>query len=91
MAMDRFLNPGPGSLRNARTPVSPFHTRGLGPFAAGEAGAAGHPIGWLIVAVLILGAAIGIPGAPLFVLLMLGLSALVGCVLRLWHQSTSSF
>ena len=90
--MDRFSNPGPGSLRNARMPVSPFHTRGLGPFAPGEAGAAGHPIGWLIVAVLILGAAtIGMRGAPLFVLLMLGLSALVGCVLRLWHRSTSSF
>ena len=72
-------------------PVSRFHTLGLGPFAPSEAGAAGHPIGWLIVAVLILGAAIGIPGAPLFVLLMLGLSALVGCVLRLCHRSTSSF
>ncbi len=90
--MDRFLNPGRGSSRNARMPVSPFHTRGLGPFAPGEAGAAGHPIGWLIVAVLILGAAtIGMDGAPFFVLLMLGLSALVGCVLRLWHRSTSSF
>jgi hypothetical protein len=71
------------SLRFVRKPVSPFHTRGLGPFVPGEGGAAGHPIGWFIVAVLILGAA-GMPmaGAPFFVFLMLGLSALFGCFLQ---------
>jgi hypothetical protein len=63
----------------------------VGPFAPGEGGAAGHPIGWFIVAVFILGAAIGIPGAPFFVFLMLGLSALTGCVLRFFRRSTSSF
>lgn len=91
--MDRLSYPSLGSLRAARlagsqpreyTHVVPFGPRGGGQWT-------GHAIGLFIVFGFVLMALVGVPESRLFFVTSLGLSAVLGCGLYLWHRSKSVF
>ena len=89
LSLDRFSHCGLRSFRDRRQLRSPHSYPGVVPFTQNGSGPwTGHPVGWFIMAAFILIAAIGIPGAPPFVFVLLGMSALLGCALRFWHRSS---
>jgi hypothetical protein len=61
----------------------------FGPVGAGQW--TGHSIGLFIVIGFILIALVGVPKSAYFFVVSLGLGALFGSLLRLWHRSKSFF
>lgn len=91
--MDRFSYPSLASLRAARLAGSPPreypHVVPFGLLGGGQW--TGHPIGLLIVFGFVLMALVGVPESRLFFAMSLGLSAVFGAGLYLWHRSKNVF
>src|SRR5579859_1438966 len=90
--MDRFSYPSLGSLRDERTPGSSRSYPNVVPFGPVGAGQwTGHSIGLFIVFGFILIALVGMPESAYFFVVSLGLGALFGSLIRLWHRSIAGF
>jgi hypothetical protein len=90
--MDKFSYPSLQTLRNVRSPASPLPYPNVVPFGPLGGGQwTGDSIGLFIVMGFVLIALVGVPESRYFFLVSLSLSAILGCVLRLWHQSKSHF
>ena len=90
--MDRFSSPSLGSTRNARMPAPPCSYAEVVAFAPSGAGkGTGHAIGVFIIFAFFLIAAIGAPDSRIYLAIILGLSTILGCGMRLWHLSRNGF
>jgi hypothetical protein len=90
--MDKYSSPSLGSLRKTHIQEStgmPVHLIPFGPKGGGQW--TGHPVGLIIVVGFILMALVGVPEARFFFAASLGLGAILGCALWLWHRSKSPF
>ena len=91
--MHRFSYPSLGSLRAARltapSPSVPANVVPFGPLGGGQW--TGHAIGLFIVFGFVLMALVGVPESRLFFAMSLGLSAVFGAGLYLWHRSKNVF
>lgn len=90
--MDRFSYPSLNSLRSLRPLQPPRAYPNVVPFGPLGGGQwTGHPIGLFIVFGFVLIALVGVPESRFFFVMSLGLSAIFGCGLYLWHRSKSFF
>lgn len=93
LGMHRFSYPSLGSLRASRLagsqPREYPHVVPFGPLGGGQW--TGHAIGLFIVFGFVLMALVGVPESRLFFAMSLGLSAVFGASLYLWHRSKSVF
>jgi len=90
--MDRYSYPSLRSLREAQPLGSSQSYPDVVPFGPVGAGQwTGDSIGLFIVLGFILIALVGVPESRYFFIVSISLSAILGCALRLWHRSKSSF
>lgn len=90
--MERAAYSGLASRRDRRSLSPPDIIPNVVPFGPLGGGQwTGHPIGLLIVLGFVLIALAGVPESRLFFVASLGLSAILGPGLYLWHRSRSFF